>query len=231
MSKQSIPIIDNVMSANDQIASINRTQFDQAGVLAVNIMASPGAGKTSVIEATIRALKDRLTIVVIEGDIATSIDAERIQELGIEAIQINTGGGCHLEAGMLQKAINQLDLEAIDLLLVENVGNLICPSAWKLGTHKNVLIASVPEGDDKPYKYPATYRGVDALILNKIDLLPYIDFDMEYFKLGVALLNEKLTKLSIFDMSCRTCEGVSDWIEWLQEQKRIQQDFAVETFI
>jgi len=229
MSKQNIPIIVNIMSANDQIAQINRTQLDQAGVLAVNIMASPGAGKTSVIEAIIKALRNELRITVIEGDIAGSIDAERVQELGIEAIQINTGGGCHLEAGMLQRAINQLDLEAIDLLLVENVGNLICPSAWKLGTHKNVLIASVPEGDDKPYKYPTMYRGVDALILNKIDLLPYIDFDMEYFKLGVTLLNQRLTTLSIFDISCRTGEGISDWIEWIQEQKRIQQDFIVET--
>jgi len=206
------------MSANDQIATLNRRQLDRAGVTAINIMASPGAGKTSVIEATINGLKDKLKIAVVEGDLATSIDAERVQELGIEAVQINTGGGCHLEAGMFQNALNQLDLDNIDLLLVENVGNLVCPSGWKLGTHKNVLIASVPEGDDKPYKYPSMYRGVDALILNKIDLLPYIDFDMAYFKLGVELLNKKLTTLSMFDLSCRTGDGVPMWLDWLQDQ-------------
>jgi hydrogenase nickel incorporation protein HypB len=195
-----------------------------AKVVALNIMASPGGGKTSVIEATIKALQDKVRIAVIEGDIATSIDAERIQELGIEAIQINTGGNCHLEAQMLQSAIAQLDLESIDLLLVENVGNLICPSAWKLGTHKNILIASVPEGDDKPYKYPTMYRGVDALILNKIDLLPYIDFDMAYFKQGVRLLNERLTELTIFDISCRTNEGLDNWLQWLTVMIKTNQE-------
>jgi hydrogenase nickel incorporation protein HypB len=215
MNKQRIPIVENILSANDQIAALNRTMLDEAGVFALNIMASPGAGKTSVIEATIKALQDHLRIAVIEGDLATSIDAERVQQLGIEAVQINTGGNCHLEAGMLQNALKQLDLESIDLLLVENVGNLICPSGWKLGTHRNVLIASVPEGDDKPYKYPTMYRGVDALILNKIDLLPYIDFDMDYLKQGVELLNEKLTTLTIFDVSCRTGEGVNSWTQWV----------------
>lgn len=215
MKKQTIPVIENILSANDEIASQNRAKLDKANVFALNIMASPGAGKTSVIEATINALRDTVRIAVIEGDLASSIDAERIQELGIEAIQINTGGNCHLEAQMLQSAIAQLDCDAIDLLLVENVGNLVCPSAWQLGTHKNVLIASVPEGDDKPYKYPTMYRGVDALILNKIDLLPYIDFDMDYFKQGVKLLNERLTDLTIFDVSCRTTEGFEDWFKWV----------------
>lgn len=215
MKKQNIPVIENILSANDEIASQNRAKLDKANVFALNIMASPGAGKTSVIEATINALRDTIRIAVIEGDLASSIDAERIQELGIRAIQINTGGNCHLEAQMLQSAIAQLDLESIDLLLVENVGNLVCPSAWQLGTHKNVLIASVPEGDDKPYKYPTMYRGVDALILNKIDLLPYIDFDMDYFKQGVKLLNERLTDLTIFDVSCRTNEGFEDWFKWV----------------
>lgn len=215
MKKQNIPVIENILSANDEIASQNRAKLDKANVFALNIMASPGAGKTSVIEATINALRDTIRIAVIEGDLASSIDAERIQELGIRAIQINTGGNCHLEAQMLQSAIAQLDLESIDLLLVENVGNLVCPSVWQLGTHKNVLIASVPEGDDKPYKYPTMYRGVDALILNKIDLLPYIDFDMDYFKQGVKLLNERLTDLTIFDVSCRTNEGFEDWFKWV----------------
>lgn len=231
MQKQSVPIIVNVMSANDQIATLNRRQLDRAGVIAVNIMASPGAGKTSVIEATINGLKDKLKIAVVEGDLATSIDAERVQELGVEAVQINTGGGCHLEAGMFQNALEQLDLDNIDLLLVENVGNLICPSGWKLGTHKNVLIASVPEGDDKPYKYPSMYRGVDALILNKMDLLPYVDFRMDYFKLGVELLNKRLTTLSMFDLSCRTGEGVQTWLHWLEDQVSDQSTTGITEFI
>ena len=218
MSKRNIPIIENIMTANDQIAIRNRTRLDDAKVFAVNIMASPGAGKTSIIEATIRALHGQFRIAVIEGDIATSIDSERVKKLGVEAVQINTGGGCHLEAGMIQDALEQLDLNTLDLLLVENVGNLVCPSAWKLNTHKNILIASVPEGDDKPYKYPAMYRGVDALILNKIDLLPYIDFDMDYFKQGVMLLNEQLHTQSIFDVSCRTGDGIINWLAWLTEQ-------------
>lgn len=224
MNTRSVPVIENIMNANDQIAAINRKQLDEANVFAINIMASPGAGKTSVIEATIIGLRDLFNIAVIEGDLATSIDAEYIQQMGIEAVQINTGGGCHLEAGMLQKALNQLDLKPIDLLLVENVGNLICPSSWQLGTHQNVLIASVPEGDDKPYKYPPMYQGVDALILNKIDLLPYIDFDMPYFKQGVNLLNDKL---SIFDLSCRTGEGIDRWLAWLKSQIHTQKTSAI----
>lgn len=216
MHTKTISVVENILSANDQIAAMNRRQLDDAGVIALNIMASPGAGKTSVIEATIHGLRDAMRIAVIEGDLASSIDAERVQQLGIEAVQINTGGNCHLEAGMLQQALEQLDLDDIDLLLVENVGNLICPSGWRLGTHHNVLIASVPEGDDKPYKYPAMYRGVDALILNKIDLLPYIDFDMDYFKQGVELLNANLTKLTMFDVSCQTSKGIMGWLNWVQ---------------
>jgi hydrogenase nickel incorporation protein HypB len=221
MQKQRIPIVENILSANDQVAALNRKLLDDTNVFALNIMASPGAGKTSVIEATIKALRDTLKIAVIEGDIATSIDSERVQKLGVEAVQINTGGNCHLEAGMIQNALTQLDLTAVDLLLVENVGNLVCPSGWKLGTHKNILIASVPEGDDKPYKYPTMYRGVDALVLNKIDLLPYIDFDMAYFKQGIELLNADLSSLNIFDVSCRTGDGLANWIEWLREQQAI----------
>ena len=219
MSVKSIPVIESILSANDQIAADIRAQLDEAGVFALNVMASPGAGKTSVIEATIKALRGDLHIGVIEGDIATSIDAERVQTLGVQAIQINTGGNCHLEAVMMQKAVDALDLDDLDLLIVENVGNLICPSGWKLGTHKNVLIASVPEGADKPYKYPSMYRGVDALILNKIDLLPYVSFDVDYFMRGVRLLNANLTALTTFDVSCRTGEGVAAWIGWLKASR------------
>jgi hydrogenase nickel incorporation protein HypB len=183
-------------------------------------MASPGAGKTSVIEHTIRDLREALRLAVIDGDVATNIDADRAAAAGALAVQINTGGECHLDAVMLQEALAQVDLEQVDLLIVENVGNLICPANFQLGTHKNVLIASIPEGDDKPYKYPGMYRGVDALVINKIDLLPYIDFDMDYFRRGVEALNPGLVT---FSLSCRTGEGVADWIAWVQDQVHPQQ--------
>lgn len=207
-----MPVVENILSANDRLAEDNRMRLENAGLYGINLMASPGAGKTSLIEHTIKGLAGQLSLAVVDGDIATSIDADRAAKAGAEAVQINTGGECHLDAVMLQGALNQLDLSRYDLLLVENVGNLICPAAFKLGTHQNVLIASVPEGDDKPYKYPTMYRGVDALVINKIDLLPYIEFDMEYFKRGVELLNPDLVT---FPISCRTGEGLEAWLAWL----------------
>jgi hydrogenase nickel incorporation protein HypB len=147
----------------------------------------------------------------VDGDIATSIDADRAAAAGAQAVQINTGGECHLDAVMLQDALAQLNLETIDLLIVENVGNLICPANFQLGTHKSILIASIPEGDDKPYKYPGMYRGVDALVINKIDLQPYVDFDMDYFRRGVEALNPGLVT---FPLSCRTGQGLEAWLEW-----------------
>lgn len=212
-----MPVVENILSANDQLAEENRTRLEAAGVYTLNLMASPGAGKTSLIEHTIKQLNKKLRLVVVDGDIATSIDAERALAAGAEAIQINTGGECHLDAVMLQGALNQLELTNYDLLLVENVGNLVCPAAFQLGTHQNVLIASIPEGDDKPYKYPTMYRGVDALVINKTDLLPYIDFDMGYFQRGVELLNPGLVT---FPLSCRTGEGLDAWFDWLQERVR-----------
>ena len=169
---QRIPVVEKILSANDRIAAQNRAALDQANVFSINLMASPGAGKTSLIEQTIRNLRGRLNLAVIDGDIATSLDADRAAAAGAAAVQINTGGECHLDAIMLQEALPSLDLSQLDLLIVENVGNLVCPASFQLGTHKSVLIASVPEGDDKPYKYPGMYRGVDALVINKIDLLP-----------------------------------------------------------
>lgn len=213
--KQRMPVVENILSANDRLAEENRLRLDEAAVYGVNLMASPGAGKTSLIEHTIRNLSGQLSLAVVDGDIATSIDADRAAAAGAEAVQINTGGECHLDAVMLQGALNQLDLTRYDLLLVENVGNLVCPASFKLGTHQNVLIASIPEGDDKPYKYPTMYRGVDALVINKIDLLPYIDFDMEYFQRGVEVLNPGLIT---FPISCRTGEGLAGWLDWLQGQ-------------
>ncbi len=167
-----------------------------------------------MVEQTIQGLKDQHRLAVIDGDIATSIDADRAAAAGATAVQINTGGDCHLDASMVQLALEQLDLNQIDLLIVENVGNLICPANFQLGVHKNILVASVPEGADKPYKYPGIYQGVDALVINKIDLLPYIDFDMEYFRRGVEMLNPGLIT---FPLSCRTGEGLAEWLAWVHQ--------------
>jgi len=209
-----ISVVEKVHSANDQLALENKQQLDQADLFSLNIMASPGAGKTSLIEKTLPLLKPDYKIAAIDGDVATSIDADRAAEAGATAVQINTGGQCHIDAHMLRNALTELDLDEFDLLLVENVGNLICPVSFKLGTDKNVLIASIPEGDDKPYKYPAMYQDVDALIINKIDLLPYVKFDMDYFKKGVQMLNPDLIT---FPVSCTTGDGIEDWVNWVVE--------------
>ncbi len=210
-----VPVVEKIMSANDRIASQNRARLDNARIYSMNLMASPGGGKTSLIELTIKNLAERLRLAVIDGDVATSIDADRAASAGAVAVQINTGGECHLDAVMLQNALLQIELDEIDLLIVENVGNLICPASFKLGTHKNVLISSIPEGDDKPYKYPGMYRGVDALVINKIDLLPYVPFDMDYFRRGVEVLNPGLIT---FPLSCSTQEGLDSWISWVLQQ-------------
>jgi len=179
------------------------------------MMASPGAGKTSLIEKTVSRLGTQTKIAVIDGDIATSLDADRAAAAGAIAVQINTGGDCHLDAIMLHEALPKIDLNEISLLIVENVGNLVCPANFRLGTHKSILIASIPEGDDKPYKYPGMYRGVDALVINKIDLLPYIPFRMDYFRQGVEILNPGL---ETFPLSCQTGEGIPAWLDWLTAQ-------------
>ncbi len=210
---QNISVVENILNANDRLAEENRARIESAGVFSINIMASPGAGKTSLIEQTLPRLKDKLRVAAIDGDIATSIDSDRAAAAGaLAAIQINTGGDCHLDAVMLHGALDKLDLTQFDLLIVENVGNLVCPANFKLGTHKTVLVASVPEGDDKPYKYPGTYRGVDVLVINKIDLLPYVNFKMDYFERGVQVLNPGVTT---FPLSCTTGEGLDAWVEWL----------------
>jgi hydrogenase nickel incorporation protein HypB len=210
---QKISVVEKILSANDRLAEMNRKKIEQAGVFSLNLLASPGAGKTSLIEQSLKCLSGELRVAVIDGDIATSIDADRASAAGATAIQINTGGECHLDAFMLKSALQQLDLAQFDLLIIENVGNLICPANFQLGTHKSVLIASVPEGDDKPYKYPGMYRGVDALVINKIDLLPYIPFKMEYFRTGVEILNPGVVT---FPVSCQTQEGLEEWIAWIK---------------
>jgi hydrogenase nickel incorporation protein HypB len=210
-----IPIVQNILSANAALASDVRGRLDASGVFALNMMASPGAGKTSFITATIRALDDSLRVAYVDGDIETTLDAERIDALGVPVVQINTGGSCHLDANMLSLALPQLPLDQVDLLIVENVGNLVCPAEFELGTHLNVLIASIPEGADKPYKYPTMYRGVDVLIVNKMDLLPYVPFDLDYFKRGVEVLSPGLTT---FEVSCTTGDGIQAWVAWLKER-------------
>jgi len=213
MTTSKVQIIEKIFNANDQLAANNRQLLDDKKIFAINMMASPGAGKTSLILKTIQLLAPRVRIGVIEGDTApVTIDADKVIAAGMPAVQINTGGDCHLDAAMMRDGIAQLPLYDIDLLIVENVGNLICPAEFNLGTHSNVVIASVPEGDDKPYKYPNIYRGIDVLILNKMDLIPYIDFRQDYFSQGIRIQNPKA---EIIQVSCRTGEGIQLWCDWL----------------
>jgi len=215
MSAIRVPVVEKIFSANDRMAAQNRQKLDQKQLLAINLMASPGAGKTSFILETITRLRPDYSTGVIEGDTApVTIDADKVSAAGMPAVQINTGGDCHLDASMVSDGLDQLPLSKIDLLIIENVGNLICPAAWDLGTHLNILVASIPEGDDKPYKYPNIYRGLQVLIINKTDLLPYINFNMDYFRKGVEMLNPGLVT---FPVSCKTGEGFESWIEWLTQ--------------
>jgi hydrogenase nickel incorporation protein HypB len=214
MSVQRVPIIEKIMNANDQVAALNQGRLNAAGVFAINLMASPGAGKTTLILETIKALAPEMRLGVIEGDTApVTIDADKVLAAGMPAVQINTGGECHLDAMMMSNGLEQLPLDDLDLVIVENVGNLICPAAFNLGTHTNVLIASIPEGDDKPYKYPNIYRGLSVLLISKIDLLPYIDFKMDYFQQGVEILNPGLIT---FPLSAKTGEGMQVWVDWVK---------------
>jgi len=219
--KQRVEIVKKILDSNEQLAEQNRKKLDEHQVFAINVMASPGAGKTTFILQTIKNLAEGMRLAVIEGDTApVTIDADKIAAAGIVAVQINTGGECHLDANMVGLALDQIDLEETDLLLIENVGNLICPASFKLGNHANILISSTPEGDDKPYKYPNIYRNLDVLIINKTDLLPYLDFRMDYFREGVEMLNPGL---KTFAVSSKTGEGFHDWMEWLIANVRTTQ--------
>lgn len=213
--QQKITIVQNILNANDGLAEQNRAQLLNAKLFSINMMASPGAGKTTIIEKTLQAFTPTHRVLVIDGDIATTLDADRAAKAGANAIQINTGGDCHLDAIMLNRALSQATLSDYDLLIVENVGNLVCPASFELGTHKKVLIASVPEGDDKPHKYPGMYRGVDVVVLNKIDLLPYVDFNFDFFSKGLKVLNPDV---EVIPLSCRTGEGLDKWFAWLQNE-------------
>jgi len=208
-----LPVLEQILSANDRVALENRQVLDRHGVLAVNVMAAPGAGKTSLILATIEALRGHLRVGVVEGDVAGRVDADKIAATGTPAVQINTGGGCHLDAPQVQSALERLPLDQIDLLFIENVGNLICPTGFDLGEHRKVLIAHLPEGDDKPIKYPGMFTAVDALVLNKTDLAPYVDFDLGAFQTAFRALN---LGAPLFQVSCKTGEGIGAWVAWLQ---------------
>lgn len=207
-----IPIVENILSANERLADENRRMLAEKGVLVVNVMSSPGAGKTSLILRTIEALREQMRIGVIEGDVASRVDADTIEQLGVPVVQINTGGTCHLDANMIRGSLDRLPLDDLDLLLIENVGNLICPTDFALGEALKVMIPSVPEGDDKPYKYPAMFAAVDAIVVNKVDLLPYVEFDLEGFRKLVVGLN---SNVEVFEVSCKTGEGIEAWTEWL----------------
>lgn len=210
-----VKILQDILSANERIAMKNRCLFDEKGIFAINLMSSPGAGKTSLILETIKRLKDRIKIAVIEGDIASSLDAQRISREGVVTLQINTGGSCHLDANMINNALESMPLEGIDLLIIENVGNLICPAEFTLGVHRKAMLSSIPEGDDKPYKYPLMFSEADAVLINKIDLSPYVEFDIANFSRGVRSLN---SKAKIIEISCKTGEGIDDWVSWLSSE-------------
>ncbi len=207
-----IKVLKDILGANDQMAQSNQQLLDSNHVFAVNLMASPGAGKTSLVLETIKGLQGKVRVGVIEGDISSSVDSELIAGQGVPVVQINTGGECHLDASMIRNALDNLPLADIDLLLVENVGNLVCPAEFNLGEHRKVVVSSVPEGDDKPIKYPAIFLIANAVVLNKTDLLPYVKFNSGKFREAVRDVNRKL---DIFEVSCTTSQGIDRWTSWL----------------
>jgi len=210
-----VKVVKHILEANERIASQNRTLFDDKGIVVLNLMGSPGAGKTTLLERTIEALKGSTTMAVIEGDITSSHDAERIAAHSIPAVQINTGGACHLDGNMVRDALAELTLDGIELLVVENVGNLVCPAEFNMGEHHKVMIIATTEGDDKPEKYPLMFQVSQVLLLNKIDLLPHLNFNMERFREEAHKVNPKLT---IMPISCTTGEGLEAWFHWLEEK-------------
>lgn len=208
-----VKVATKILEANDRIALENRRLFDNAGVFVINLMSAPGAGKTSLLEKTLEQKTD-LKIGVIEGDIAGTDDAERIERLGAPVVQINTGGACHLDANMIYEVLGELPLNTLDLLVIENVGNLVCPAEFKVGEDMKVMLLSITEGHDKPLKYPLMFQESSALVLNKVDLVPYTNVDMNKIKKDALSLNPKL---KIFEVSCRTGKGIDEWISWLKE--------------
>ncbi len=211
--KKTVEVLTKILNANDKQAESNRKHFDSHGILAVNLMSSPGAGKTTLLEKTIETLNDELKIGVIEGDLETNKDAERIKAKGAPAYQITTGQACHLDAFMVHDGIHHLPLEDLDIVFIENVGNLVCPASYDIGAHLNVVLLSVPEGDDKPAKYPVMFKSADLLLITKIDLLPYFDFDVEKAIDETRKLNPKVDVITV---STKTKEGLDKWINYLK---------------
>jgi hydrogenase nickel incorporation protein HypB len=210
-----ITVERKVLEKNDQIAAELRTKFKEKGIFAINLLSSPGSGKTSLIERTAEQLKDKINISVIVGDVQTDNDAKRIGRLNIPVVQIITHGSCHLEAQLVRDAYKNIENEKTDLLIIENVGNLVCPAGYDLGEDKKVVLLSTTEGDDKPLKYPAMFRNSSALIINKIDLLPYVNSSVDEIKRNAKSIN---SSLDIFEVSCKTSEGIEDWCNWLLNQ-------------
>jgi hydrogenase nickel incorporation protein HypB len=207
-----INVVQKILEANERLALENRSIFDKKGIFVLNLMSAPGAGKTSLIEKTVSELTGKIRIGVIEGDIQGTYDAERIGRLGIPVVQINTGGACHLDANMINEALNGLPLDEIDMLIIENVGNLVCPAEFYVGEDIKAMLLSLPEGHDKPLKYPLMFKESSALVINKTDLKPYVDSDAEKIKTDSLSLNRDL---KIFEVSCKTGEGIRQWAEWL----------------
>lgn len=212
-----VPIVKNVLQANEEAAAANRKLFERAGMLAINLMSAPGAGKTSVLEQTIRHLGARYRLAVIEGDLQTSFDAERIRAAGVPSHQITTGTVCHLDARMVSKAVAEFPMDGVRVLFIENVGNLVCPAEFYLGEHLRVMVYSVVEGAEKPKKYPLMFHTSDVVLLNKVDLVPYAGVEIEDLKRNVLEVNPRAT---IFPVSCRTGDGLDAWVEWLDSAIR-----------
>jgi hydrogenase nickel incorporation protein HypB len=208
-----ITVVKNVLDANNRLAAENRTVLDAKKIFAINLMSSPGAGKTTLVERTIEALKSTFRIAVIEGDIQDTCDAQRVAAHGVPAVQINTGGSCHIDGNMVREALHALNLDEIDFLIVENVGNLVCPAEFSVGENMKVMLLSTPEGADKPSKYPLMFHEAMALIINKTDLLPYVDFDMDAARRVSRAINPKL---EIFEVSCKTGIGLDGFYQWLR---------------
>jgi hydrogenase nickel incorporation protein HypB len=212
-----IPVLREITEANSQLAAALRSEFKERNVLVLDLVASPGAGKTTLLERTIEGLRDELSIAVIEGDPATTIDADRVQLAGAPVVQINTGGGCHLEAGMIRAALGPggLDIDRADVVVIENVGNLLCPTGWDLGEDAMVVVASLPEGDDKPLKYPMAFLAAQALVINKIDLEPYLPAKSERLRANALAIHPELV---VFEVSALTGEGLPAWFAWIRER-------------
>lgn len=208
-----LKVTTNILTANEKIAEGNEKIFADAGVFVLNLMSSPGAGKTTLLEQTITRLKDRVKVGVIEGDIAGADDAMRIDALGVPVVQINTGGACHLDANMINEVLGDLPIADLDILVIENVGNLVCPAEFKLGEHMKAAVLSITEGHDKPLKYPVMFQESKALIINKIDLKPFLDVDVEKIRRDAISLNPEIT---IFEVSCKTGEGLDAWVAWIE---------------